>query len=106
MNRVTKGQQKLRVKEALQVLSDGYGTSESASFLSQKWGVSRKTALRAIKTAHLEMVSDLDEVDRLHLLTRLINQTEKSIRGAMKTKNYGAALAGIKLMHQMVIAKG
>ena len=27
----------------------------------------------------------------------------ESIRGSMKTKNYGAAVPGIKLMHQMVI---
>ena len=103
MGRASKHELKKRQAEALQMLSDGYGTSESASLLSDKWGVSRKTALRAIKAAHLEMVADLDEVDKHHLLSRLINQTEQSIRGSMKTKNYGAALAGIKLMHQMVI---
>ena len=65
MLRCTKQEQLARKSEALQMLSDGYGTSESASLLSEKWGVSRKTALRAIKAAHLEMVADLDEVDRL-----------------------------------------
>ncbi len=85
------------------MLSDGFGTSECASFLSQKWGVSRKTALRSIKSAHLELVSDLDDVNKHHLLSRMMNQLEQLIRGSMQTKNYGAALGGIKLMHKLFI---
>ena len=103
MGQSTKAERKRRQEEALQVLSDGYGAPEVATLLSQGWGTSRKTALRAIHAAHLELVSDLEEVDRHHLLARLINQLEQSIRGSMRTKNYGAAISGIKLMNSMII---
>ena len=48
MARSTKAERKRRQAEALQVLSDGYGTTEAASLLSDRWGTSRKTELRAL----------------------------------------------------------
>ena len=47
MGQSTKAERKRRQEEALQVLSDGYGATEAATLLSQRWGTSRKTALRA-----------------------------------------------------------
>ena len=104
MARSTKAERKRRQAEALQVLSDGYGTTEAASLLSDRWGTSRKTALRAINAAHIELVNDLNEIDKHHLLARLLNQLEQAIRGSMKQKNYGAAVSGIRLMNEMIIS--
>ena len=86
MARSNKAEQKRRPAEALQVLSDGHGTTEAASLLSDRWGTSRKTALRAINTAHIELVNDLNEIDKHHLLVRLLNQLEQLIRGSMNQK--------------------
>ena len=104
MAQSTKAERKRRQAEALQVLSDGYGTTEAASLLSDRWGTSRKTALRAINAANVELLNDLNEIDKHHLLARLLNQLEQSIRGSMKQKNYGAAVSGIRLMNEMIIS--
>ena len=42
MVRSTKAEQKRRQAEALQVLSDGYGTTEAASLLSDRWELAEK----------------------------------------------------------------
>ena len=81
MAQSTKAERKRRQAEALQVLSDGYGTTEAASFLSDRWGTSRKTALRAINAPHIDLVNDLNEAK----------------------KTYGAAVSGIRLMNEMII---
>ena len=86
MAQSTKAERKRRQAEALQVLSDGYGTTEAASLLSDRWGTSRKTALRAINAANVELLNDLNEIDKHHLLARLLNQLDQSIRGSMKQK--------------------
>ena len=49
-------------------------------------------------------MNDLNEIDKHHLLARLLNQLEQSIRGSMKQKNYGAAVSGIRLMNEMIIS--
>ena len=103
MGRANKRELQRREDQAFELLCSGHGCSSAASVLSDRLGVSRKTALRAVNKANLRMVSDLDLLDRHHLLAQLIHQSQESIRGAMKTKNYGAALAGIKLLHSMVI---
>ena len=72
--------------------------------MSDRWGTSRKTALRAINAANVELLNDLNEIDKHHLLARLLNQLEQSIRGSMKQKNYGAAVSGIRLMNEMIIS--
>ena len=103
MSRSTKTERKLRHEEALQALSDGYGVTEAATYLSQKWGTSRKTALRSINAAHLELVQDLDEVDRSDLLIKLVNTLERTIRRAEKAKQFSAVVGAVKVMNEMVI---
>ena len=71
--------------------------------MTDRGGMSRRPALRAIEQANKRMVSDLDHLDRTHLLSQLIHQTQEGIRGSMKTKNYGAALAGIKFLLLIII---
>ena len=103
MGRANKKELQKREDQAFELLCSGHGNSSAASVLTDRLGVSRKTALRAVHRANLRMVSDLDLLDRQHLLSQLIHVSQESIRGAMRTKNYGAALAGIKLLHSMVI---
>ena len=42
MAQSTKAEEKRRQAEALQVLSDGHGTTEAASLLSDRWVLAKK----------------------------------------------------------------
>ena len=50
--------------------------------------------------AHTDLMDDLNEIDKNHLLSRLVNQPKQSICGSIKEKNYCAAVYGIKLMNK------
>ena len=53
MGRANKHELKKRQAEALQMLSDGYGTSELATLLSDKWGGESEDGTTSNKSSSL-----------------------------------------------------
>lgn len=81
-----------RANYALEQLLAGRSPSGVVSDLSEREGVSRRTAQRAVAKAHQTLVQDLDATERVHLVAQLTHLLLESAAEAMKQKNSGAVV--------------
>jgi hypothetical protein len=93
-----------RRQDALKLLGDGYGCTESVTQLANRWGCSRRTARRYVAAAHQELISDLTHVEAATLLASLIDRLERIARKAEQDGQFAAAVGAVRTLAELAIA--
>jgi len=94
---------KQRQQEALKLLGDGYGCTELTSLLSDRWGVTRRTAQRHVYGAYAVLVADLQEVQAADMLAQLVNRLETVARKASEQGQHACVIGACKLLAELVV---
>jgi hypothetical protein len=87
---------KQRQHEALQMLAEGWGTSELVAELALRWGCSRRTARRCVYRAHGKKVNDREKIENHDLLASCIARLERVARKAEKAGQSAAAVGAAR----------
>jgi hypothetical protein len=88
----TKAQRKIRVDKALSLLVGGASRGQICRYVTEKWGVTSRTADRYIRSAY-ELLGAASVLDRDIEIGRSKLRLEMLFQGAVKRKDYRLALA-------------
>ena len=91
-----------RANYALEQLLAGRSPSGVVTDLTQREGISRRTAQRAVAKAHAVLVTDLDATERVHLVAQLTHLLLESAAEAMRQKNSGAIVGVSRELRALV----
>jgi hypothetical protein len=99
----SRAERKRRREAALQKVSNGYGFSDTVSWVMSEWGCSRSTAQRDTTWAHNQLVQGMSSSDIQQLLAHLCTSTQRVALKAEGAGQYAAAIGALKLLHEMLI---
>ena len=99
----SRAERKRRREAALEKVSNGYGFSDTVSWVMSEWGCSRSTAQRDTTWAHNQLVQGMSSSDIQHLLAHLCTSTQRVALKAESAGQYSAAIGALKLLHEMLI---
>ncbi len=103
MPRTTRKERNERRRHALEIVSDGYGWGDATKIIENTYSVSRRTAIRDVDLAFQGIVETFNKSDSRKLLGYITIGVQRNILKAEKQGNHGAAIAGFKLLHDMLI---
>ena len=103
MPKTTRRERNERRKHALEIISGGYGWADAAKIIENTYSVSRRTAIRDVDLAFEGIVSTFKKSSSTQLLAYITIGVQRNILKAEKQGNHGAAIAGFKLLHEMLI---
>ena len=103
MTITTKQQRQQRRSEALQLIADGVPPTDAATQLTVKWGCSRRTSLRDIELAQIELATALDSSELRHMVGWLATQYQRLAARAERDGQYSAACGCLNALRAMLI---
>jgi hypothetical protein len=103
MPKTTRKERNERRKHALEIISGGYGWADATKIIETTYSVSRRTAIRDVDLAFEGIVSTFKKSSSTQLLAYITIGVQRNILKAEKQGNHGAAIAGFKLLHEMLI---
>ena len=103
MPRTTRKEREDRRKHALSFVSIVYGWGCDTKMIENTYKVSRITAIRDVDLAFEGIVQTFNKSDSRKLLGYITIGVQRNILKAEKQGNHGAAIAGFKLLHEMLI---
>jgi hypothetical protein len=103
MPKTTRRERNERRKHALEIISGGYGWADGVKIIENTYSVSRRTAIRDVDLAFEGIVSTFKKSSSTQLLAYITVGVQRNILKAEKQGNHGAAIAGFKLLHEMLI---
>ena len=99
----SRAERKRRREAALDKVSNGYGFSDTVSWVMSEWGCSRSTAQRDTTWAHNQLVQGMSSSDIQQLLAHLCTSAQRVALKAEGAGQYAAAIGALKLLHEMLI---
>ena len=103
MPRTTRIEREDRRRHALEIVSGGYGWGDATKIIENTYKVSRRTAIRDVDLAFEGIVQTLDKSDIKSLMGWITLGVQRNIMKAENQNNTGAAMAGYKLLYEMII---
>ena len=103
MARTTRKEREDRRKHALSLISSGYGWGCATKMIENTYKVSRRTAIRDVDLAFEGLVESLERSDIKSLMGWITLGIQRNILKAENHNNTGAAIAGYKLLYEMII---
>ena len=92
----SRAERKRRREAALEKVSNGYGFSDTVSWVMSEWGCSRSTAQRDTTWAHNQLVQGMSSSDIQHLLAHLCTSIQRVALKAESAGQYAAAIGAPK----------
>lgn len=92
-----------RTEEALQLLLAGRSASATVSLLSERHGVTRRSAQRYVARAYEVIRGDVEaaEIDRRKQVAKLVHLLEEGAAVALATKNVGALIGAARELREL-----
>ena len=103
MPRTTRKEREDRRRHALEIVSGGYGWGDATKIIENTYKVSRRTAIRDVDLAFEGLVESLERSDIKSLMGWITLGIQRNILKAENHNNTGAAIAGYKLLYEMII---
>ena len=103
MPKTTRKERIERRRHALEIISDGFGWGDGVKIIENTYKVSRRTAIRDVDLAFEGIVETLEKSDLKSLMGWITLGVQRNIMKAENQNNHGAAMAGYKLLYEMII---